>query len=398
MSHERYCDLWQAIAREFGVENAASLQPGGRCRHTFPLPWKSNVAGNVFLYCAQHRTPVDGPPILIFQPDALAPGATHYVPAAVHYEWVLISGGGDSRGSLDAALHFDFGQLEYNLAVYKAIRFTNSTYIGGAGLRASKWTFLEGNEFYREGSVCYRYRLECDPVAVLDDPALIAVPAAEAMKSLILNTWPQVLRRWGRNAPAVFVCPAAWKLAEIAETLYHAWMAGGSKGPRPPHILICGGWAFSGDMEKHQRWVSLVEWAEERGLSHLIPRLAPNEIYTAPDLSGGIWWDDWFTTPPQTRPTDEAVAAALECLRANWEAIAGPSLAAYTWPLRFTGRKMRQLLLTADPEYGPPWGEWRSLPPDDRRLTFTAFRRAVNDAIAPLEVDHIDFRFPLQRG
>jgi len=40
----------------------------------------------------------------------------------------------------------------------------------------------------------------------------------------------------------------------------------------------------------------------------------------------------------------------------------------------------------------PPWGAWSSLPVNEEtRRKFTRFRAAINAAIAPHEVDHVDF-------
>jgi hypothetical protein len=63
-----------------------------------------------------------------------------------------------------------------------------------------------------------------------------------------------------------------------------------------------------------------------------------------------------------------------------------------TRPVAFTGKKARRLLVQAEGEAIPPWGGWFDRSTEEaKRRTFTRFRSAVNKAIAPHEVDHIDF-------
>jgi hypothetical protein len=82
----------------------------------------------------------------------------------------------------------------------------------------------------------------------------------------------------------------------------------------------------------------------------------------------------------------------MEILRSNWHDIAGSKLCDVTSPLRFEGVKRRRLVVFAKIEASPPWGTWTELDGDqNRRLFFTRFHTAVNAAIFPLEVDHIDF-------
>jgi hypothetical protein len=67
-------------------------------------------------------------------------------------------------------------------------------------------------------------------------------------------------------------------------------------------------------------------------------------------------------------------------------------MAAVTTPLCFTGRKRRRLVcdIYGDPNRSlPPWGSWEAIAENPQ--AFTKLRRSVNRAIAPLEVDHIDF-------
>src|SRR5215831_14752407 len=56
------------------------------------------------------------------------------------------------------------------------------------------------------------------------------------------------------------------------------------------------------------------------------------------------------------------------------------------------GKKARRLVIYAEGIAIPPWGGWTYLSSDEsKRRTFTQFRRAVNAALAPHQVDHIEF-------
>ncbi len=82
----------------------------------------------------------------------------------------------------------------------------------------------------------------------------------------------------------------------------------------------------------------------------------------------------------------------METLFNQWPEIAGKELSGVTQPIAFAGKKARRLIVHADAKVKPPWGDWTFRTPIRKeRDTFTAFRSAVNRAISPHEVDHIDF-------
>lgn len=161
--------------------------------------------------------------------------------------------------------------------------------------------------------------------------------------------------------------------------------------------LILNGWVYSNDVEKAERWSRTIRWTESNGYSSLIPQLADQDKYLVKDLSsyevgpmGGPMCLPWDFEKKE-KPADESVGHALGTLRQKWVEVAGAELAKITEPIGFTGAKRRRLLVHADGCAKPPWGEWHGLSPDDRHRAFTMLRQAVNDAIAPLMVDHIDF-------
>jgi hypothetical protein len=106
---------------------------------------------------------------------------------------------------------------------------------------------------------------------------------------------------------------------------------------------------------------------------------------------GGPCYRPWDLDSKQ-RPAPEDLARHLDSLSACWTDIAGPALTAITRPVAFTGKKGRRLLVHAEETARPPWGGWSHLSGEEaQRRTFTRFRSAINQAIAPHEVDHVDF-------
>ncbi|MDO8684699.1 MAG: DciA family protein [Armatimonadota bacterium] len=193
------------------------------------------------------------------------------------------------------------------------------------------------------------------------------------------------------------ICPFPVKWSEIYRILDMNWREAGGKGLPPPIPLILAGWFYSNDVEKKARWDATMAWAESRGFSHLIPQLSEGDTYIVNELTnhevgpmGGPMYLLWSFTP-KTKPLKVEVDNAFGLLRDHWGEIVGTELAQITRPLRLTGRKYRRLLVQADANVVPTWGSWSTLHCDERRRSFTQFRRAVNEAIKPLYVDHVDF-------
>ena len=187
--------------------------------------------------------------------------------------------------------------------------------------------------------------------------------------------------------------PAIW--SQVYESLVRHAAAQGC--PPPPKPLILNGWAYTNDSEKLRRWNETVRWAESNGCPNLVD-LPDSDFYSADSLStyevgpyGGPMYRAWdFTAKP--RVPSSQVSLLLDHLRKNWEKIVGQDLAAITYPLRFTGEKARRLLVHASRDAFAPWGTWSSLSSaENERIKFRDFRAAINRAIAPNEVDHIDF-------
>jgi hypothetical protein len=193
------------------------------------------------------------------------------------------------------------------------------------------------------------------------------------------------------------VCPLPAQWHEIYQRLLAAWEKSGREGVAPPKPLILAGWAYSNDVEKKRRWEETVAWANSSGLDSVLQHLRPDHFYGVAELTtynvgpmGGSMHLPWsFDT--KTVPNFEAINEALTLLEEKWVSIAGPELAGATRPLRFSGAKSRRLVVLANPKFSPPWGSWSHLAHSEARRAFTHFRAAINEAVHPLEVDHVDF-------
>ncbi len=168
--------------------------------------------------------------------------------------------------------------------------------------------------------------------------------------------------------------------------------------PLPPKPLILAGWAFSNDTEKMQRWEETVGWAERNDCSNLVSGIPDEDFYfvenptnyTVGSLGGPMYhaWDFEAKTPPSSEQT----AKLMDILLSRWSEVVGNEIGNVTRPLAFTGEKARRLLVFANATFTPPWGGWSFLSTQESaRRTFTHFRAAINKAIAPHEIDHIDF-------
>jgi hypothetical protein len=166
----------------------------------------------------------------------------------------------------------------------------------------------------------------------------------------------------------------------------------------PPRPLILGGWIYSNDQDKIERWNKTVAWAESNGCSEIVEEIPDSEFYFVEILitydvgpSGGPMYLPWDFTPKPRRSWEDS-KKYLTMLVDNWSRIVGEDLGRVTRPCKFSGKKLRRLLAYADANVCPPWGSWFRLSRlESERRTFTEFRAALNTAITPHKVDHVDF-------
>lgn len=196
----------------------------------------------------------------------------------------------------------------------------------------------------------------------------------------------------------VRICPnpTAWSLA-FERLTKHAECCP-CHPASPPVPLILAGWSGTNDVEKKQRWEETVSWARANGCAETIDGIPDSDFHFVQEPStymvgpfGGPMYRPW-DYEPKSPPRSEDLDRHLEMLRSQWSEIVGADISRATRPIAFTGRKARCLLIHADPTIQPPWGSWFQLSElESERRTFTAFRSAINKAIAPHEVDHVEF-------
>jgi hypothetical protein len=200
----------------------------------------------------------------------------------------------------------------------------------------------------------------------------------------------------------IVICPKPDAWAELHRRLQEAASRENPRIPPPPVPLILAGWTYSNDVEKQNRWQETLAWTDHHGLGALLNDIEDGSMHVVSKLSddktgplGGPMKLDWKFDP---KPDVDAVVKerTVEALKTNWNKVVGGELGAITSPIRLTGAKGRRLVVWVKADVAPPWGTWTTLADDEKRRSFTAFRAAVNAALAPLEVDHIDFVFDRQ--
>ncbi len=193
----------------------------------------------------------------------------------------------------------------------------------------------------------------------------------------------------------IFVCPKPDAWSRVFLALERAWKQQGRSGVAPPRPLILSGWWGSDDYDKAHCWQGTIEWARNCGLENLIPQFTVRERYEVAELSVVVDADEFVSRfsfhEPKPVPSRELLDSSHRILVARWSTIAGPVLAETTQPWGFSGNKKRRLNVLANPGIKPPWGEWNQFLVGHDRSSFTAFRRGINEAIAPHEVDSVIF-------
>src|SRR5258708_39025405 len=137
--------------------------------------------------------------------------------------------------------------------------------------------------------------------------------------------------------------------------------------PAPPTPLILAGWAYSNDRDKMLRWAETVAWAYANGCGQIVDEIPDRDFYFVESPStyssgplGGPMYRPW-DSEPKACPSSEAINRYLEILLPNWSAIVGEELGKATRPLTFSGKKGRRLLVRANPDIRPAWGNWFNL-------------------------------------
>jgi len=194
------------------------------------------------------------------------------------------------------------------------------------------------------------------------------------------------------------VCPMPARWNELYIRLLEHAQAHACSPASPPVPLILTGWVFSNDTQKSLRWEETQTWASANGCKALVDSIPDEDYYVVDQLTtyavgpfGGPMYLEW-DSEPKPRPTKVELQRCLNLLSTRWPEVAGADLAAVTEPLSFSGAKARRLVVRAEAGARAPWGDWNELSKVEQdRRAFTRLREAVNAAIAPHEVDHVDF-------
>lgn len=142
----------------------------------------------------------------------------------------------------------------------------------------------------------------------------------------------------------------------------------------------------------------MVNWANINGCIDIVQAVPDEDYYFVEEMStdpigpmDGPVYREW-NSDPKIRPTSNDLDKYMHILTSHWLEIVGLEAGSITRPIKFTGTKARRLLVWADNNHPAPWGNWFERSNDKaKRITFTKFRTAINAAITPHEVDHIDF-------
>ena len=189
-----------------------------------------------------------------------------------------------------------------------------------------------------------------------------------------------------------YICPTPIKWSEIHKSLDAFWKESGNQGIPPPIPLILGGWSFSNDYEKKDRWLQTISWAKANKCDKLISPLKENEIYAVHEPSSYIPYQhsNW-NKEPRVKPSQKEIEEYLKELKAKWVNVLSDEFGIATKPIQFSGSKLRRLVVSYKNEYKPPWGSWTNSLASGSPSKFTILRKNINSIIKPHEVDHVDF-------
>ncbi len=190
------------------------------------------------------------------------------------------------------------------------------------------------------------------------------------------------------------VCPMPQRWQELWEMLPGRHRLGSGWEPQLP--LVLSAWWATSASEKRDRLLEHLTYAASHGVLAEVDRflrgLSVSEWAHEADFPRAPPFREHSYHEPKPEPDWALLDRVLQLLKREWLSVAGSDLSANTRPLRFAGRKARRLVVVANPHWSPPWGSWSAICPGCDRASFTAFRKRVNERIAPHAVDDIVFR------
>lgn len=75
------------------------------------------------------------------------------------------------------------------------------------------------------------------------------------------------------------ICPKPKAWSRIYQALMRYSKNHPCVPPEPPRLLILGGWAFSSDGEKAERWQETIDWAERNNCASIAADVHDGEYY-----------------------------------------------------------------------------------------------------------------------
>ena len=195
----------------------------------------------------------------------------------------------------------------------------------------------------------------------------------------------------------IYVCPEPLEWLRIYKELVNFSIKNECFPRDPPSPLILNGWVYSNDISKHNQWNRTKLWAARNRCFHLAES-DQRDFYSVETMStyaiGPLYSPMYlpWSFERKVSPCGEQLIAWLNLLREKWNLIAGSAISESCQPIKFSGKKGRNLICIYTAGSPPPWGEWDQLATNEiKRRTFTIFRKSVNDMIQPHMVDHITF-------
>jgi len=100
----------------------------------------------------------------------------------------------------------------------------------------------------------------------------------------------------------------------------------------------------------------------------------------------------WQTHLPKLKNDKAFYKDKIELLINNWAKVGlDTNFIENTYPIKFTGRKGRRLVVKKKINFTPPWGSWYDHLKNGKPSKFTELRKKINEFINPMKIDHIDF-------
>jgi hypothetical protein len=217
---------------------------------------------------------------------------------------------------------------------------------------------------------------------------------ADQGKHSTISGTEEIERIFPRHRPKIAICPYPLEWIRIHRQLL-AEIEKRRRNPLPPEPMALGHWDYSNDQDKQRRWLETLFWAWEYGLLDILRNMPPESMYMVDEISAVRMAPDFGPSSdysyhePKPRPASSEITRLMNHLRSAWMEIVGPEIGAVTSPKRFTGKKRRRLVVSIDE--GAPRPSYSYASRGKLREPFRRFRAAVNAAIEPHHVDHIDF-------